>query len=157
MKSHIVKSIDGRDVNLDTYRGKVMLVVNVASECGLTPQYAGLQKLHETYGPKGLAVCGFPANEFGRQEPGSNEQIRQFCTTKFNVDFDMFAKVVVKGDGQCDLYRELTTTPGYEGDISWNFEKFVIDKQGNVVARFEPKTPPDDADLVSTIEAALDK
>lgn len=156
-----MKSIDGEDVNLaERYAGKVVLMVNVASKCGLTPQYAQLQALHEKYSDQGLAIAGFPANNFGAQEPGSNEDIKAFCTTKYNVGFDMFAKVSVKGDDQCELYKHLTaldTRPVGPGDISWNFEKFLISRDGQVVARFAPKTKPDSEEVVKAIEAELAK
>lgn len=153
-----VQTIDQQPRQLSDYRGKVVLIVNVASECGLTPQYQGLEKLHETYADQGLAVLGFPANEFGAQEPGTNDQIKQFCTSKFGVKFDMFSKVVVKGAGQCELYQFLTqpaTNPDFAGDISWNFEKFLIDREGKVVARFAPKTEPLAPEVTAAIEAEL--
>jgi glutathione peroxidase len=173
-----VKQIDGTPTKLDAFKGKVMLIVNVASKCGLTPQYDGLEKLHERYAPKGLSVLGFPANEFGAQEPGTNQEISQFCTTNYGVKFPMFEKIVVKGDGQHPLYKLLIKAqPKAQGDgaafrarleghgmkvgpadeILWNFEKFVVNKKGEVVARFAPPTPPDDPALVKTIEAELAK
>ena len=130
-----VQSIEGKDVPLSQYEGKVLLIVNVASECGYTPQYDGLQKLHEKYSGKGFAVLGFPANEFGAQEPGSDEEIRSFCSTKYDVTFDMFGKVVVKGQGIHPLFAALTGETG--SDISWNFGKFLIGKDGQVVGRFD--------------------
>ena len=139
-------SLDGKPVDLSKYQGKVVLMVNVASKCGLTPQYAGLEKLHEKYADKGLAILGFPANEFGAQEPGADSEIAEFCTSKYGVKFDMFSKVVVKGDGQCPLYKFLTsaeTDPKFAGDIKWNFEKFLIDRDGNIVNRFAPKVTPE--------------
>jgi glutathione peroxidase len=153
-----MKSLDGKSVDLARYQGKVVLMVNVASQCGLTPQYEGLEALHEKYGKKGLAVLGFPANEFGKQEPGTDEEIAEFCTSNYGVKFDMFSKVVVKGPGQCDLYQHLTskeTNPEFAGDITWNFEKFLLDREGNVIARFAPKVAPDDPELVQAIEGAL--
>ena len=155
-----MKSLDGKPVDLSKYKGKVVLVVNVASQCGLTPQYKGLEKLHETYGDQGLAVLGFPANEFGAQEPGSDTEISTFCTTNYGVKFDMFSKVVVKGEGQCPLYKFLTskeTDPKFAGDISWNFEKFLIDRDGNVINRFAPKVTPESPEVVDAIKAALAK
>lgn len=154
----VMKNIDGEDVPLSRYKGRPILVVNVASQCGLTPQYEQLQKLHDTFGPKGLAVIGIPANNFGGQEPGSNGEIKKFCTDKFRVSFDMFAKVSVKGDDCCDLYRWLTSEAGggkYAGEIKWNFTKFLIDADGKVIARFEPRTRPDDKQVVDAIEKAL--
>jgi glutathione peroxidase len=151
-----VKDIDGKDVNLSDYKGKVILIVNVASKCGLTPQYEGLESLYEKYKDKGLVILGFPANEFGSQEPGTNAEIKQFCTGKYNVTFPMFSKIVVKGEGIHPLYQFLTsdkTNPKYAGEIKWNFNKFLVDRQGNVVARFEPKTTPEECE--KTIAEAL--
>jgi glutathione peroxidase len=158
--SYQMKSLDGKPVDLSKYQGKVVLIVNVASKCGLTPQYKGLEELHEKYSDKGLAILGFPANEFGKQEPGSDKEISEFCTKNYGVKFDMFSKVVVKGDGQCDLYKFLTseeTDPKYPGDIKWNFEKFLIDRQGNIVNRFAPTVKPDAPQLVEAVEAELAK
>ena len=147
------KTISGQDKKLSDYEGKVLLIVNVASECGLTPQYDGLEKLHEKYADKGLRVVGFPANEFGAQEPGSNEQIQEFCKTKYGVKFDMMGKVVVKGDGIHPLFAWLTKETG--GDIKWNFGKFLVGKNGEIVKRFEPKVDPLDPEITSAIEKAL--
>lgn len=155
-----MKNIAGKEVDLAQYRGKVLLVVNVASECGATPQYQALQDLHEKYKDKGFAVLGFPANDFGRQEPGTDEQIQKFCSSKYGVKFDLFSKVVVKGDGQCGLYGFLTskdTDPKFGGPVKWNFEKFLINKQGEIVGRFATGVEPDAADLVTAVEAALAK
>lgn len=148
------KTIDGKDKRLADYAGKVLLVVNVASECGLTPQYAGLQKLHEELGPKGLAILGFPANEFGAQEPGTETEIRAFCTKNYGVTFDMFAKVVVKGQGIHPLFKHLVEASGGK-DIAWNFGKFVVGKGGELLARFEPKVEPSSPELRAAIEKAL--
>jgi len=145
--------IDGTPTTLADYRGQVLLVVNVASKCGLTPQYAGLQSLYETYRDRGLVVAGFPANEFGAQEPGSNDEIATFCETSFGVTFPMFQKIVVKGAGIDPLYSELIRTPP-GGDIQWNFEKFLVDREGNVT-RFAPTVTPSDPALVAAIEKAL--
>lgn len=153
-----VKDIDGTDVSLSKYRGKVVLIVNVASKCGLTPQYEELQKLHERYADRGLAILGFPANNFLSQEPGTNEQIRQFCTTRYGVEFDMFAKVSVKGRDKCELYRYLTSresNPEFGGELTWNFTKFLLDREGRLIARFEPRVRPSDPKIVSAVEAAL--
>jgi glutathione peroxidase len=147
------KTITGHDKSLADYQGKVLLIVNVASECGLTPQYDGLEKLHEKYAEQGLRVVGFPANEFGAQEPGSNEQISAFCKTKYGVNFDMMGKVVVKGDGIHPLFAWLTKETG--GDIKWNFGKFLVGKNGEIVKRFEPKVEPHDPDETSAIEKSL--
>ncbi|MBX3234328.1 MAG: glutathione peroxidase [Labilithrix sp.] len=147
------KTITGQDKKLADYKGNVLLVVNVASECGLTPQYTGLEKLQQKYGPKGLKVLGFPANEFGAQEPGTNEQIAQFCKTQYDVSFDMFGKVKVKGEGIDPLFAWLTKETG--GDIQWNFGKFLVGKDGAILARFEPKVEPEDPAITSAIEKAL--
>lgn len=153
-----VKDIDGAEVDLAKYYGDVVMVVNVASKCGLTPQYEGLEALHDKYSEQGLTILGFPCNQFGKQEPGSEQEIKAFCRRKYDVSFDMFAKIDVNGEHQSPLYRLLTTTetkPEGPGNISWNFEKFLIDRKGNVIARFAPKTAPDSADLVKMIETAL--
>jgi glutathione peroxidase len=154
-----MKSIDGKDVDLSQHRGTVLLVVNVASECGYTPQYAGLQKLHESFKARGFSVLGFPANDFGAQEPGSNEAIQQFCTKNFGVTFPMFAKVTVKGDDKVALYDALTSAATLEdkGEVKWNFEKFLIGKDGGVAGRFRSKIAPDDPALLAAIEAELAK
>ena len=153
-------TLEGKEVALSTYLGKVVLMVNVASECGLTPQYAQLQAMHKEYAKKGLAIVGFPCNQFGTQEPGTAKQIRQFCTQRYGVKFDMFAKVDVNGEDACKLYKHLTklkTRPKGAGGISWNFEKFLLDREGNVIARFEPRTKPDAPEVVKLIERALAK
>jgi len=155
-----MKSLDGKEVDLSKYQGKVVMIVNVASKCGLTPQYEQLEALHEKYADKGLAILGFPANEFGKQEPGTDTEISEFCTKNYGVKFDMFSKVVVKGDGQCDLYKFLTeeaSDPKFPGPIKWNFEKFVLDRNGNIVQRFAPTVKPDAPEVVSVIEAELAK
>lgn len=155
-----MKNIDGKEVDLAAYRGKVVLVVNVASECGLTPQYAGLQKLHEKYADQGLVVLGFPCNDFGAQEPGTEEDIKKFCTRNYRVTFPLFAKVRVKGDQAAPLYRHLTskaTNPRHGGPVLWNFEKFLIGRDGTVAARFAPEVEPLDATIVEVIESALRK
>jgi glutathione peroxidase len=151
-------SIDGAPVALDQYRGSVVLIVNVASQCGLTPQYAGLQKLYDTYRERGFVVLGFPANEFGRQEPGTNAEIRAFCSTRFNVTFPMFAKIVVKGEGQHPLYQfltEPTTDPQFAGEIEWNFAKFLLNRKGEIVARLSARVDPESPEVVAQIEALL--
>ena len=149
------KTITGTDKKLADYKGKVLLIVNVASKCGLTPQYAALEKLNEEYGPKGLAVLGFPANEFGAQEPGSNDEISAFCTTNYGVKFEMFSKVKVKGDGLDPLFAHLTSDPKFGGEIQWNFNKFLVGKGGEILARFEPKVDPGGAEVRAAIEKAL--
>lgn len=155
----VLTDIDGKEHKLDQYKGKVVLLVNVASKCGYTPQYTGLQKLYETHGKDGLVVIGVPANEFGKQEPGSDADIKEFCTSKYKVTFPMLSKVVVKGDGMTPLYAYLTgkdTNPKYAGDIKWNFEKFLINKKGEVVGRFASKVAPDSDELTKAIKAELD-
>jgi glutathione peroxidase len=155
-----MKSLAGKDVDLEEYRGKVVLIVNVASKCGLTPQYEQLQALHEKYEDQGLAILAFPCNQFGQQEPGTPEEIRTFCRENYGVSFDMFSKIKVNGEDACDLYKYLTSldaTPKGKGKISWNFEKFLIGRDGQVVARFAPPTKPDDAKVVAMIEAELEK
>jgi glutathione peroxidase len=153
----MMKSIDGTDVDLGSYQGKVVLVVNVASRCGATPQYEGLQALYQKYKDKGFVVLGFPANDFGAQEPGSDEQIKEFCSSKYDVTFPMFSKITVKGADKPKLYQVLTETADPAGDIGWNFEKFLIGKDGKVAGRFKTRVSPDDAALVAAIEAALAK
>jgi glutathione peroxidase len=151
-------TLDGAAADLGRYRGRVVLIVNVASQCGLTPQYQQLQALQEEYGPQGLAVLGFPCNQFRQQEPGTAAQIKEFCRTKYGVTFDMFGKVEVNGDGACPLYKYLTalpTQPKGPGPITWNFEKFLVARDGRVVARFAPRTKPDDPAVVKAIEAEL--
>lgn len=151
-------ALDGTPTDLADYQGQVVLIVNTASQCGLTPQYEQLQSLHDAYADQGLAVLGFPANNFGSQEPGSDEEIAAFCEQNFGVGFDMFAKLSVKGDDQHPLYAYLTgedTNPGFAGDITWNFEKFLINREGRVVARFAPRTRPDAPEVVAAIEAEL--
>jgi glutathione peroxidase len=153
-----MKGIDGKEVDLSKLKGKVVVLVNVASKCGLTPQYEGLQKLYDTYSKDGLVIVGVPANEFLKQEPGTDAQISQFCTSKYGVTFPMLSKVVVKGDGICPLYQYLTskdTNPKFAGEIKWNFTKFLVDKSGNVVHRFEPRETPDK--MAPFIEAELKK
>jgi glutathione peroxidase len=152
--------LDGKDIDLSTYRGKVVLIVNVASKCGLTPQYEQLQALHEKHGEEGLAILGFPCNQFLSQEPGTADEIEEFCRVNYGVTFDMFAKVEVNGAGASSLFKCLTaqdTKPVGPGKISWNFEKFVVGRNGDVIARFSPRTKPDDPDLISVIEAELVK
>lgn len=175
-----LRRIDGSETRLAEFRRNVLLVVNVASQCGLTPQYAGLQALYERYQDRGFAVLGFPANEFGAQEPGTNDEIAQFCETRFSVTFPMFEKIVVKGEGRHPLYDELvgaqpqarTKQDGQltgrleskgllagrkPDDVMWNFEKFIVGRGGAVIARFAPDVTPDDPALVETIETELAK
>lgn len=153
-----MKTLDGKETELGQHAGKVVLVVNVASKCGLTKQYEQLQALHEKYADKGLAILGFPCNQFKGQEPGTAEEIQQFCRVNYGVTFPLFAKIEVNGDDACDLYKHLTslkTKPKGEGEISWNFEKFLVGRKGQVVARFAPKTKPDDEEVVALIETEL--
>lgn len=156
--NHKLKSLDGKDVDLSQYRGKVILVVNVASKCGLTPQYKALEALYEKHKDAGLVVLGFPCNQFGGQEPGSEQEISEFCTTKYGVKFPMFAKLEVNGAGRHPLYKALIDSPAGGGkDISWNFEKFLVNKKGEVVKRFAPRTKPDAKEVADAIEAELAK
>ena len=158
--SFTMKSLDGKDVDLSEYEGKVVLIVNVASKCGLTPQYEQLQALHDKYVEDGLAILGFPCNQFLGQEPGTADEIQEFCRVNYGVTFDMFAKVKVKGQEACDLYKTLTaldTEPAGPGKISWNFEKFIIGRDGEVVGRFSPRTRPDAPEVLKVIEAELAK
>ncbi len=150
-----VDAIDGQKKSLSDYKGQVLLIVNVASLCGYTPQYEGLEKLYRQYSSRGFKILAFPANEFGKQEPGTNAEIANFCRTKYSVSFDLFAKIKVKGEGICPLYHFLTTESGHNGDIPWNFTKFLIDRQGNVVARFGPQVEPLSKELTQNIESLL--
>jgi len=178
-----VQTINGESTSLADYRGKVLLIVNVASQCGLTPQYEALEKVYKRFSPKGLVVCGFPANDFGAQEPGTNQEIYKFCTGTYAVDFPLFAKIAVTGPGTHPLYQSLIAAqpkaigdsrPGFrdnlnnylashhngattnpEPGILWNFEKFLVDRSGNVIARFSPEIVPDDPAIISAIESAI--
>jgi len=150
-----LNSIDGQPVALNSYKGKVLLLVNVASRCGYTPQYSALESVYEKYKDRGLVIIGFPANNFGAQEPGTNEEIKTFCTRKYNVSFPMMSKVSVKGGDQTPLYKYLTGMPKTGGEIQWNFTKFLVDRDGNVVARFEPATTPDSPEVISALEKTL--
>jgi glutathione peroxidase len=153
-------TITGQPADLSQYKGKVVLIVNVASHCGNTKQYKPLEAMYQKYKDQGFVVLGFPANEFGAQEPGSNEEIQKFCTDKYSVDFPMFSKIVVKGEGIAPLYDFLTspaTDPKYAGPISWNFEKFLVGRDGKVVGRFKPKTSPESPEVIKEIESELAK
>ena len=155
-----VKSIEGDPVRLDKYHGDVVLIVNVASKCGLTKQYKELQQLHEDHAEAGLAILGFPANNFGKQEPGSNEDIAVFCEKNYGVEFDLFAKISVAGDDQAPLYAFLTseeTNPDFAGKIRWNFDKFLINREGQVIARFAPRTKPNAKEVLKAIKDALEQ
>ena len=155
-----VKNIEGDEVTLDKYYGDVVLIVNVASKCGLTPQYKQLQELHDDFADKGLSILGFPANNFGKQEPGSNEDIAVFCEKNYGVEFDMFEKLSVSGDDQAPLYKFLTseeTNPKFAGKVRWNFDKFLVSRDGEVIARFAPRTKPNAKEVLKVIEEALGK
>lgn len=153
------KDIDGNKVALDQYKGKVVMIVNVASKCGFTPQYEGLEAIYEKYKDDGFVILGFPANNFKGQEPGSDEEIKEFCTLTYGVKFPMFSKVSVLGDDQDELFSYLTNldNPDFKGDISWNFEKFLINKEGKLIRRFKSKVEPESDDITSAIVAALSK
>lgn len=153
-----LKTLDGQPTSLGEFKGKAVLVVNVASKCGLTPQYNGLEHLHERYADRGFAVVGFPSNQFGAQEPGTAEEIQTFCSTTYGVTFPLFEKTDVNGENRHPVYEILTQTPdpeGKAGDVVWNFEKFLISPEGEVVARFRPLVTPEDETLVKTIEEHL--
>jgi len=153
-----MKDIDGKDVKLSKYKGNVIMFVNTASKCGYTPQYEGLEKIYEKYKDKGFVILGFPANNFGAQEPGTESEIKEFCTLKYHVSFPMFSKISVKGDDQHPLYGFLTnkeSDPDFAGDITWNFNKFLVDKSGKVVARFSSKDTPESETVTAAIEKYL--
>lgn len=151
-----VKDIKGADAPLSAYRGKVLLVVNVASKCGYTKQYAGLEALYANYKDQGLVVLGFPCNQFGGQEPGTEEEIAEFCSTKFNVQFPLFAKIEVNGPGRAPLYTFLSGEGAkFPGKIGWNFNKFLVGRDGQVIARYESKVAPESVELIKAVEAAL--
>lgn len=152
-------SIDGKATPLSDFKGKVLLLVNVASHCGYTPQYTGLEALYEKYKDKGLVVIGFPANNFGAQEPGTNAEIQTFCTSKYSVKFPLYGKVSVKGDDQTPLYKYLTkeTAAPIAGDIKWNFTKFLVDRNGQVVQRFEPAVTPESSEMIAAVEKLLNQ
>lgn len=153
-----VMNVKGEMVKLSSYKGKVLLIVNVASKCGYTPQYAELEKLYKKYNPEGFEILGFPCNDFGGQEPGTNEQIKEFCTLNYGVTFTLFDKVKVLGKDKCPLYQRLTNNAVTEnGDIKWNFEKFVISKEGKIVARFRSAVTPLSDEIVNVVKAELNK
>lgn len=152
------RTIDGKPVKLSAYKGQALVIVNTASKCGYTPQYEGLEKLYDTYKPQGLRILAFPSNDFLFQEPGTNADIQKFCTSTYGVSFDLFEKVRVNGVGAAPVYKYLTgqlTNPRFHGKIRWNFEKFVIDRRGRVVARFPSKVEPTAAPVVEAVEKAL--
>jgi glutathione peroxidase len=153
-----MKNIDGKEVSLSQYKGKVLMLVNVASKCGLTPQYEALQSLYGKYKDQGFVILGFPANNFMGQEPGTEAEIKEFCSVKYNVTFPLFSKISVKGDDQHPLYQYLTSkesNPDFGGEIKWNFNKFLVGKDGKIIARFEPKVKPDSEEVIMAIEKAL--
>jgi len=150
-----VKTIDGKNRSLAEYKGKVVLIVNVASECGFTPQYKDLQEIYLKYKDKGFVILGFPSNEFGQQEPGTDTEIKTFCESNYSVTFDMFSKIVVKGDGQAPLYKYLTTECEVPHEITWNFNKFLVDREGKVVNYFPSKIKPTDLTVTQKIEELL--
>ena len=149
--------IDGRPVSLSRFRGKVLLLVNTASFCGNTPQYADLQKIYEKYRDQGLEILAFPANNFGQQEPGTNEEIKNFCYTKYSLTFPLFGKISVKGPDKHPLYRYLTEQSPFPGEVEWNFQKYLVDRSGHVVARYHHRTKPLSDEIVRGIETALAK
>jgi glutathione peroxidase len=154
-----VKDIDEKDTSLSQYKGKVVLLVNVASKCGFTPQYTALEKLYMDHKDQGFVIIGFPANNFHSQEPGTDEEIKAFCSSKYSVSFPLMSKISVKGDDKAPLYKFLTEEPTagvFKGDITWNFNKFLVDRNGNVIARFASPTKPDDPKLVAALQSALD-
>ena len=158
IKQVTVKDIDGKSVKLSDYKGKVLLIVNVASYCGFTKQYSGLEQIYKQYKDKGFEVLGFPCNQFGEQEPGTNEEIKNFCSSKFDVSFKLFDKIDVNGSNKSSLYSILTDNEiTGKADIKWNFEKFLIDKNGNIVARYASKVEPTGKELISAIEKELAK
>lgn len=148
------KTIDGSQESMSAYKGKVLLIVNTASQCGFTPQYAGLEKLYEQYKDRGFVVLGFPSNDFGSQEPGADAEIKHFCTSKFGVSFPLYSKVQVVGAGRAPIYQFLTSSTG-GAEVGWNFEKFLVDKSGHVVGRFSSNVKPSDPELTTSIEKAL--
>jgi glutathione peroxidase len=154
----VVQDIQGQEIKLEQFRGKVVLLVNVASQCGYTPQYEGLQKVFLQYRDRGFLVLGFPANNFGGQEPGTNQEILSFCSSRFHVTFPMFSKISVKGEDKHPLYKYLTepeTNPKFAGEIKWNFNKFLVDRKGNIVARFDSPDTPQSEKVTKAIESAL--
>lgn len=150
-----MKTIDGKDKSLAEYKGDVLLVVNVASQCGYTPQYKDLEEVFEKYKGKGLRILAFPANNFGEQEPGSDKEIKTFCESKYNVTFDLFSKISVKGDDQHPLYRYITKDSPFPGDVKWNFQKYLVDRNGNIVAMFSSRVKPTDKAFIEKVESLL--
>jgi len=151
-----LKDIDGKSTSMGAYKGKVLLIINVASKCGYTPQYSGLEALHEKYKDKGFAVLGFPCNQFGKQEPGTDEEIKQFCSSQYQVTFPLFDKIEVNGSSRHPLYEVLAGDGSpFPGDVKWNFTKFLIGRDGKILKRFDSKVTPDSAELVQGVEQAL--
>jgi glutathione peroxidase len=150
-----MKTIDGKEKSLADYKGEVLLVVNVASQCGFTPQYKDLEEVFEKYKDKGFRILAFPANNFGEQEPGSNQEIKTFCQTNYSVTFDLFSKISVKGDDQHPLYRYITKESPFPGDVKWNFQKYLVDKDGNIVAMFPSRVKPTDKAFIEKVESLL--
>lgn len=153
-----IKTLRGQAMTLADHKGKALLLVNVASECGLTPQYAALEQLQKQYGPKGFTVIGFPCNQFGGQEPGTAEEIEKFCSVNYGITFPITEKIEVNGENRHEIYKSLTKVAdatGHQGDIRWNFEKFVVSADGTTITRFHPKTTPDDPAVIAAIEAGL--
>ncbi len=153
--SFTMESIDGKEVPLSAYKGEVLLIVNVASFCGYTPQYEDIEAIYKQYKDRGFRVLAFPANNFGNQEPGTNQEIKEFCTSKFDVTFDMFSKISVKGDDQHPLYRYITTESAVPGEVKWNFQKYLVDRSGTIVAMFPSKVKPTDEEFVKVLERLL--
>jgi glutathione peroxidase len=152
----VVKDMSGKEIKLSDYNGKVLLIVNVASECGFTPQYEGLENIYKKYKNRGFEILAFPCNDFGHQEPGTNEEIQKFCKSKYDVTFKLFDKIKVLGDQKCPLYARLTDNSVTEkSDIGWNFEKFMINRKGQIIARFKSKVTPESKELTSAIEKEL--
>jgi glutathione peroxidase len=154
-----VKDIEGKPVKLEIFKGKVLMIANVASKCGFTPQYAGLEKLYKKFNDRGFVVLGFPANNFRNQEPGTNTEIMRFCKSNYGVTFPMFAKISVAGVDKHPLYiflTEKTTNPEFSGEIRWNFDKFLIDRSGKIIARFDPSEKPEDEKIMRAVEKALE-
>jgi len=150
-----MKTIDGKEKSLADYKGEVLLVVNVASFCGFTPQYKDLEEVFEKYKEKGFRILAFPANNFGEQEPGTDKEIKTFCESKYNVTFDLFSKISVKGDDQHPLYRYITKDSPFPGDVKWNFQKYLVDKKGNIVAMFPSRVKPTDKPFTEKLESLL--
>jgi len=153
--SFTMKNIDGTEVPLSKYKGKVLLIVNVASQCGFTPQYKDLEALYEKYRDRGFEILGFPANNFGEQEPGTDPEIKQFCSSKYGVTFDMFSKISVMGSDQHPLYKFITSDPTYGGDVKWNFQKYLVDRDGKLVGKFFSRVTPLSPELTGAVKAAL--